>query len=279
MPSLQAQRKWPAKKKIWYGTRPAISLSLLSAANKHFFLLQNFWTGASFPHLPIMMSVQRVQIVVDGLEAKHVYRVEKGRVRVEKGDRLTPVGQGAVVNQIQEGQTFGEMSFLDDSTACANCIADADEVLLCRVSKRAGGEATGQPEGSARLFQAHGHRGHPAPLDCIRGLGGNPRGASRCSAAGGPGQRQRQGALACEAAQGASPLQHRRLRPDGLHDEGNVRQGQEPVRYDLRLRDDHRLHSQSLRVKQQEAFPFRDISEVLRETFTLKLKTAGSNCR
>ena len=62
----------------------------------------------------------------DGDSTEDIYRVLAGRVRVEKGDHKTPVGQGAVVNRITAGQTFGEMSFLDTTATCANCIADTE---------------------------------------------------------------------------------------------------------------------------------------------------------
>lgn len=59
-----------------------------------------------------------------------MYRVMSGHVRVEKGNDSTKVGQGAVLNSLGSGHTFGEMSFLDGSLPCANCIAEEDEVQV-----------------------------------------------------------------------------------------------------------------------------------------------------
>ena len=92
------------------------------------------------------------QIVTDGRPQEHVYKVVSGKVRVEKGDSTTPVGQGAVVNQIGEMQTFGEMSFLDSRLPCANCIADSEEVDLLRVPKLALAERLNSDPELARDF-------------------------------------------------------------------------------------------------------------------------------
>lgn len=74
-------------------------------------------------------------IMQDGKMTDDIFRIKVGQVRVEKGDRQTIAGQGAVVNHLGASQTFGEMSFLDSTVPCANCIADSDEVTLLRVSK------------------------------------------------------------------------------------------------------------------------------------------------
>ena len=95
------------------------------------------------------------QIVSDGVSDDFVYRINSGRVRVEKGDRFTPVGQGAVVNNLTAGQTFGEMSFLDTTISCANCVADADGTELMRISKVALGERLAAEPTLARDFYKH----------------------------------------------------------------------------------------------------------------------------
>lgn len=77
------------------------------------------------------------QIVMDGVESDDMFRVVRGIVRVEKGDARTPIGQGAVVNQLRAGQVFGEMSFMDKTMPCANCIADTDDVEVRRRVGRA----------------------------------------------------------------------------------------------------------------------------------------------
>ena len=59
-----------------------------------------------------------------------MYRVVSGSVRVEKGNDKVKVGEGAVLNSLGSGHTFGEMSFLDGSLPCANCIAESAEVQV-----------------------------------------------------------------------------------------------------------------------------------------------------
>ena len=68
------------------------------------------------------------QILQDGVVSQDMYLIMKGRVRVEKGDKTTPVGEGAVLNQLEPGTTFGEMSFLTAQDTCAHCIAESDVV-------------------------------------------------------------------------------------------------------------------------------------------------------
>ena len=66
-----------------------------------------------------------------------MYKVVRGQVRVEKGNETAQeVGQGAVLNSLGPGQTFGEMSFLDGSLPCANCIAEGDDVQVMKLSKQ-----------------------------------------------------------------------------------------------------------------------------------------------
>ena len=48
-------------------------------------------------------------IVRDGVATDDLYRVLDGRVRVEKGDETHTAGQGAVLNLLDSGNTFGEM--------------------------------------------------------------------------------------------------------------------------------------------------------------------------
>jgi len=85
-------------------------------------------------------------ILKDGVTSEHVYRVVQGRVRVEKPDRRgastpTRAGRlsagGAIVNMLEEGQTFGEMSYLDDESPCASCIANTDSTVVARFPKQA----------------------------------------------------------------------------------------------------------------------------------------------
>ena len=68
-----------------------------------------------------------------------MYRVMSGHVRVEKGNDSTKVGQGAVLNSLGSGHTFGEMSFLDGSLPCANCIAEEDSVQVRLAASCSGG--------------------------------------------------------------------------------------------------------------------------------------------
>ena len=57
-------------------------------------------------------------------------------VRVEKGDETHTAGQNAVLNLLDSGNTFGEMSFLDGSLPCANCIAEPEPVAGCSCRSR-----------------------------------------------------------------------------------------------------------------------------------------------
>ena len=41
-----------------------------------------------------------LQVVSDGADSQYIYRVLTGRVRVEKGDAKTSVGQGAVLHRL-----------------------------------------------------------------------------------------------------------------------------------------------------------------------------------
>lgn len=96
-----------------------------------------------------------LQILSDGTSNEYMFRIASGRVRVEKGDSSTPVGQGAVVNQLQEMQTFGEMSFLDRNASCANCIADSDDVEVFRVKKADLAKRLEENDALARDFYKH----------------------------------------------------------------------------------------------------------------------------
>ena len=79
-----------------------------------------------------------------------MYRVMAGHVRVEKGNESTKVGQGAVLNSLGSGHTFGEMSFLDGSLPCANCIAEEDAVQV-RSAAPPPPEATSAPPAAPSL--------------------------------------------------------------------------------------------------------------------------------
>ena len=76
--------------------------------------------------------------------------VVSGSVRVEKGPRAGQ--EAAVVNVLEEGHTFGEMSFLDNAVPCASCIADTDNVKVRAAPSAA--PAPVRPPASARLARA-----------------------------------------------------------------------------------------------------------------------------
>ena len=88
-------------------------------------------------------------IVADGVKHDDMYKVVRGQVRVEKGNKSAQVGHGAVLNSLGSGQTFGEMSFLDGSLPCANCIAEGDDVQVMKLSKQ-GMEALLQQDSELR---------------------------------------------------------------------------------------------------------------------------------
>ena len=92
---------------------------------------------------------RRAQIVADGVKHDDMYKVVRGQVRVEKGNESAQVGHGAVLNSLGSGQTFGEMSFLDGSLPCANCIAEGDDVQVMKLSKQ-GMEALLQQDSELR---------------------------------------------------------------------------------------------------------------------------------
>ena len=72
--------------------------------------------------------------------SQDMFLIMQGRVRVEKGDKATPVGEGAVLNQLEPGTTFGEMSFLTAQETCAHCIAETDAVeVRCQKHPAASG--------------------------------------------------------------------------------------------------------------------------------------------
>ena len=101
--------------------------------------LSSEWLLLSAP-LPAGLRVPRVlrQILVDGVKSEHIYRVIQGIVRVEKVDRRAGSERnlpaaGAIVNKLEAGHTFGEMSFLDDEEVpCATCLADSADVQVRR---------------------------------------------------------------------------------------------------------------------------------------------------
>ena len=87
--------------------------------------------------------------MADGVKHDDMYKVVRGQVRVEKGNETAQVGHGAVLNSLGSGQTFGEMSFLDGSLPCANCIAEGDDVQVMKLSKQ-GMEALLQQDSELR---------------------------------------------------------------------------------------------------------------------------------
>lgn len=217
------------------------------------------------------------QIVSDGEATEDIYRVLAGRVRVEKGDYRTPVGQGAVVNRIQEGQTFGEMSFLDTTATCANCIADTDEVHLLKVPKA---ELAEKLQGNPRLardFYKHMAIAVTQRLSIVSAASAEipeaPRGAAQPLDVGAAKDKE------------LSPAKLLKVRrrfniPDSVAmacmmkatcvKEKSRKMGTIYV-FETAIGFVHKVFG----VKQHECFSFAAVSEVLRETFTLKSEDGG----
>jgi len=80
-------------------------------------------------------------IMRDAERCDYVFLIGGGTVRVEKGpevgaeDDQDSADLRAMVIVLEAGATFGEMSFLDDEPPCATCIADSTMVNVHRVSK------------------------------------------------------------------------------------------------------------------------------------------------
>jgi len=209
-------------------------------------------------------------IVMDGVESDDMFRVVRGIVRVEKGDARTPVGQGAVVNQLRAGQTFGEMSFLDKTMPCANCIADTDDVELEKVSKVTLAARLEADHDLARDFYKHMAIAVTQRLSLVSSASAEipeaPRGAA-----------QPLDEKASKELSAAKLLKvRRRLNiPDAVSMACMMKTSM--------VSGKNRKHgvlyvfettigfvTKAFGIKTHEAFSFNQISEVLRETFTLK---------
>jgi CRP-like cAMP-binding protein len=63
--------------------------------------------------------------------SKGIYIIAEGRVRIENGDVHAPTPKGAVVlARLEAGEVFGEMSFLEDTGASADVVADGPVEIL-----------------------------------------------------------------------------------------------------------------------------------------------------
>ena len=79
----------------------------------------------------------------------------QGLVRIEKVDRRSSASDAAIVNKLEAGQTFGEMSFLDDDEVpCATCIADSPDVRVMKLTKKELDNILGQdPAMSCKFYR------------------------------------------------------------------------------------------------------------------------------
>lgn len=215
-------------------------------------------------------------ILSDGKVSDNMYRIISGRVRVEKGDAHTPVGQGAVVNQLKEGQTFGEMSFLDSQVPCANCIADSDDVELMRVSKKATNEALSANPQMAASFYKHMAIAVTQRLGMVSAASAEipeaPRGTAQPLTGTG---------LAPEMSAGKLLKVRRRFAvPDNISMAfmcktaivlGKTRKHGTLYVFETLVGFVNKVFG----LKQHEAFYFSQMSELLRESFTLKKEDCG----
>jgi len=215
-------------------------------------------------------------ILTDGVRSDDMFKVVTGRVRVEKGDSTTPVGSGAVVNQLSEGQTFGEMSFLDSTTPCANCIADSDDVELVRVSKVALKERLDKNPELARDFYKHMAIAVTQRLSLVSNASAEIPEAPRGTAQPLTGT----GMVAELSAAKLLKVRRRFAVPDSISMacmmktsmvSGKTRKHGTLYVFESLIGFVNKVFG----LKQHETFPFAQISELLRETFTLKKEDNG----
>ena len=216
------------------------------------------------------------QIVTDGLKQDCIFRVISGRVRVEKGDLKTAVGQGAVVNRLAAGQLFGEMSFLDATLPCATCVADSDDVELACLPKDKLTEMLDDNLDLAKDFYKHMAISVTQRLSIVSAASAEipeaPRGAAQPLD---PGSKN----IELSAAK-LLKVRRRFNVPDSVAMASMMK----TTLVSGRSRKSGTLYvfetmvgfvSKAFGIKTHEAFPFANISEVLRETFTLKLEDDG----
>jgi len=216
-------------------------------------------------------------IVSDGVQQNAVFRVIKGRVRVEKGDAKTTVGQGAVVNRLCAGQLFGEMSFLDSTMPCANCIADSDDVVLLRLDKASLASRLAANPDLARDFYKHMAISVTQRLSIVSAASAEipeaPRGAAQ------PTEGK---SIGVEQLSAAKLLKVRKRL--GVSDGVNMACMMKTQLVSGRSKKAGVLYvfetlvgfvSKAFGIKSHEVFRFDSISEVLRESFTLKMEEKG----
>jgi len=213
-------------------------------------------------------------IVADGVKNDNMYRVVSGQVRVEKGNDIAQVGQGAVLNSLGSGHTFGEMSFLDGSLPCANCIAEGDDVQVMKLSKQ-GMEALLEQDSELRCaFYKQMAINVTQRLQKVskttadireapRGLAQQDNAASSLSAKKLLKIRRRLGIP--DAEHMASMTQCMMISPAKRKSHGTLYVFETAVGFVAKV----------FGMKQQEVVPYSTVSEVLRETFTLKKEDGG----
>ena len=206
-----------------------------------------------------------------------VFRVIKGRVRVEKGDSKTTVGQGAVVNRLAAGQLFGEMSFLDSSSACANCIADSDDCELLMLSKAVLAEKLAENAGLARDFYKHMAISVTQRLSIVSAASAEipeaPRGAAQPLDAGAKNMelsaakllKVRRRLNVPDTVAMAAMMKTSMVTSSKSRKQGTIYVFETLVGF----------VTKAFGIKTHESFPFSQVSEVLRETFTLKKEDNG----
>ena len=201
-----------------------------------------------------------------------IFRVVKGMVRVEKGDSKTTVGQGAVVNRLAPGQLFGEMSFLDGTTPCANCIADSDDVELLQLEKATLANSLAENSSLARDFYKHMAISATQKLSIVSAASAEIPEAPR-------GQQLTQDAGIKNIELSAAKLIKVRKRLQ-VPDTVGMTAMMKTSMVSGRSKKHGTLYvfetlvgfiTKAFGLKTHESFHFGNVSEVLRETFTLKL--------
>ena len=211
-------------------------------------------------------------IVADGVAVTDIFTVKSGTVRVEKAQ--SEATKSAVVNMLQAGQTFGEMSYLDDEAPCASCIADSDSVQVIKVSKSAlTAVLAREPELSSKFHhqlainvtqRLHSVSKISADIaEAPRGMALVDNHALPISAKKLLKVRHRLGVADIESM--AMMCQAAMVNPARRKSHGTLYVFESVIGFATKV----------FGLKQFEAIPVATISEVLRETFTLKKEDGG----
>mmetsp|Transcript_32827 Transcript_32827/g.104725 ORF Transcript_32827/g.104725 Transcript_32827/m.104725 type:complete len:775 (-) Transcript_32827:2169-4493(-) len=203
-----------------------------------------------------------------------MYRVTRGSVRVEKGDPRSSTSRTAVVNHLPAGATFGEMSFLDGAPACATCLADSENVEVSRLSRVSLESLLASDSALARDFYRQTAIEITRRLQRVSAASADMRDAPR-------GLTSPMPPMVNLSAKKLLKVRHRLNIPDT---ETMALMAPATMINPARRRLHGTLYVFETTVgfvykmfglKQYEAVPYRHVSEVLRETLTLRKEDRG----